>query len=284
MIGFPVAHSYSPIIHARFAAQTGERLVYERIAAPPGRFAERAELFFKHGGRGLNVTRPHKIEACRAAQVLSPRAELAGAVNTLSVTGKGRLHGDNTDGAGLVNDLRRHVLVSGARVLVLGAGGAARGIVGPLLDEKPGELVIANRTVTRAVALAAHFAAYGPLSGCGYAELGGSEFDVIINTTSAGSAEDVPPLPDSALRNDPFCYDLAYGQKLTPFALWARSAGIARIRKGWGMLVEQAAESFFIWRGVRPDTGPVLAPLEAWNVVTPRRGDAETSAAQDSDP
>ncbi|MGH8497022.1 MAG: shikimate dehydrogenase [Gammaproteobacteria bacterium] len=267
VIGSPVAHSYSPIIHAQFAAQTGQRLIYERIEAPRGDFAQRIGEFFGGCGRGLNVTRPHKIEAFRVSGETTPRASLAGAVNTLTATGDGRLQGDNTDGAGLVTDLLRNrkVTIDGRRLLVLGAGGAARGIAGPLLAERPSELVIANRNAKKAVELAARFAGHGVIRGCGYDALAGESFDTVINTTAASVAEDVPPVPMSALREDTLCYDLAYGQKPTPFTEWARERRMRRICKGWGMLVEQAAESFFVWRGVRPDTVPVLEKLEAWN-------------------
>lgn len=267
VIGFPVAHSYSPVIHAQFAAQTGERLVYERLEAVPGEFARRMEEFFSGGGCGLNVTRPHKLEAFRAAHELTPRARLACAVNTLSSLGKGRLQGDNTDGAGLVTDLQCNegTFIAGRRLLVLGAGGAARGIAGPLLVERPAELVIANRNPQTAIQLAAHFAEHGVVRGCGYDELAGASFDMVINTTAASVPEDVPPVPMSSLHENTLCYDLAYGQNPTPFAQWASERRMKRVRKGWGMLVEQAAESFFVWRGVRPDTAPVLEKLDAWN-------------------
>lgn len=267
VIGFPVEHSYSPVIHGEFAAQTGQRLRYERIEAPPGEFARLAGRFFDGGGRGLNVTRPHKREAFQAAAELSPRARLAGAVNTLSALADGRLHGDNTDGAGLVTDLRRNqqARIDGRQILVLGAGGAARGIVGPLLAERPSGLVIANRNAQKAIEVAAAFAERGVVHGCGYDQLPDTSFDIVINTTAASVSEEVPPVPMRSLSEDTLCYDLAYGQKPTPFTQWARERRMKRVRKGWGMLVEQAAESFFIWHGVRPDTQPVLEKLNAWN-------------------
>lgn len=265
--GYPIGHSYSPIIHAQFAEQTGQRMRYERMEASPEEFAPRVRQFFGNGGRGLNVTRPHKRAAAAIADEMTPRARIAGAVNTLSALADGRLQGDNTDGAGLVTDLLRNLeaRIEGRRILLLGAGGAARGIIAPLLSQRPAELVIANRDADKAVLLAADFAEEGVARGCGYDELDGPDFDLVINATAASASGEAPPLPPTSARPATLCYDLAYGQKQTPFTRWARKQGIKRVYKGWGMLVEQAAESFFIWRGVRPDTRPVLDKLAGWN-------------------
>jgi shikimate dehydrogenase len=267
VIGFPISHSYSPIIHAQFAEQTGHRIRYERIESPAEEFAPRVREFFAAGGLGLNVTRPHKRAAVALADDTTPRARVAGAVNTLTALGGGRLQGDNTDGAGLVTDLSRNLdaRIEGRRVLLLGAGGAARGIAAPLLGQRPAELIIANRDADKAVRMAADFAEEGVARGSAYDDLGEESFDIVINATAPGSGGEAPPLPAQAVRAGTLCYDLAYGQKPTPFTRWARNQGVKQVYKGWGMLVEQAAESYFIWRGVRPDTRPVLEKLAAWN-------------------
>ena len=264
VIGHPIAHSRSPRIHAAFAAATGQHLEYGRIDAAPGEFDRAAHDFFERGGRGLNVTLPHKEAAARLADRLTPRARLAGAVNTLARQPDGALLGDNTDGAGLMADLARlGIAVRGARVLVLGAGGATRGILGPLLEAGPAELVVANRTAARAVELAAEFrAASGDrstgLQGCGYDALGAclaaGPFGLILHATSLGLQGEVPPLPRGVAGPSTVAYDLGYGAGDTPFVRWARAQGVTRAEQGLGMLIEQAAEAFFLWRGVRPDT------------------------------
>jgi shikimate dehydrogenase len=263
VVGHPVAHSWSPFIHGMFARQTGESLVYRLHDVLPEDFHTYVTDFFARGGRGLNVTVPHKVAAAELANELTPRASRAGAVNTLAIQRDNRLLGDNTDGAGLVHDLRDNLSVNlaGARVLIVGAGGATRGVVAPLLVLRPAELVIANRTADRARAFAADFQDIGEVRGCGFDDLGDGAFDVIINATSASLAGEVPAIPSSIVHARSLCYDMAYSKGDTPFLKWAREQGCSRAVQGWGMLVEQAAESFHLWRGVRPQTAPVLEAL-----------------------
>ncbi|WP_154715649.1 shikimate dehydrogenase [Sterolibacterium denitrificans] len=260
VIGHPVAHSKSPQIHRRFAAQTGQDLHYDALLAPLDGFAETVRGFIADGGCGLNVTVPFKEEAYRLVTRLTDRARAAGAVNTLSFR-HGEILGDNTDGAGIVRDIRVNLAqeIAGRRVLLLGAGGAARGSVLPLLQEAPACLVIANRTAARARTLAEALAAHGKLRGCGFAELSGQSFDIVINATSAGLSDAAPEIPDGVFAPDCLAYDMLYGRE-TPFMAQARRAG-ARVSDGLGMLVEQAAEAFLVWRGLRPDTLAVLAEL-----------------------
>lgn len=264
VFGNPVAHSKSPVIHAAFAELTGQALRYEARLAPVEDFAGSLQAFLAEGGRGCNITVPFKEQAWALAEVRSPRAEKAGAVNTLLLGKDGRLHGDNTDGVGLVRDLVQNagVTLAGKRVLVLGAGGAVRGVLGPLLAEKPATLVVANRTAAKADALAALFADEGPVSGSGFDGLAGQSFDVVINGTSASLQGDLPPLPEGVLAPGAFAYDMMYGAAPTVFLQWAAAHG-AQIRDGLGMLVEQAAEAFWVWRHVRPSTAGVLAGLRA---------------------
>lgn len=264
VIGHPIAHSRSPRIHAAFAAATGQHLEYGRIDAAPEAFEGVVRDFFDDGGRGLNVTVPHKEAAARLADRLTGRARLAGAVNTLARQADGTLLGDNTDGAGLMADLARlGVRVQGVRVLVLGAGGATRGILGPLLEAAPAQLVVANRTAARAQALAAEFRAgtTTQLSGCGYdalaSPIAAGPFDLVIHATSLGLQGEVPTLPAGVVGPESIAYDLGYGATDTPFVRWARLQGVTRAEQGLGMLIEQAAESFLLWRGVRPDTAPL---------------------------
>lgn len=260
VIGHPIAHSRSPRIHAAFAAATGQRLAYDRIDAAPEAFEGVVRDFFDDGGRGLNVTLPHKEAAARLADRLTGRARLAGAVNTLARQPDGTLLGDNTDGAGLMADLARlGIAVRGARVLVLGAGGATRGILGPMLEAQPATLVVANRTAARATALTAEFAAVrGTVLGCGYdalaAQTAAGPFDLVIHATSLGLQGEAPSLPHGIVGPGSVAYDLGYGAGDTPFVRWARAQGVIRAEQGLGMLIEQAAESFLLWRGVRPDT------------------------------
>jgi len=265
VIGHPIEHSRSPWIHARFAQQTGERMVYSAIDAAPQDLAERVRDFFQSGGCGLNVTVPHKQAVLPLLQELSDRARIAGAVNLILRAADGRLRGDNTDGSGLVRDLTYNlgVPIAAQRLLLLGAGGAARGIIGPLLALHPAELVIANRSAARAIDLAQQFTRYGAVRGAAYAELGRQRFALIINATSAGLSSEIPPLPVEVLDAATVCYDLAYTRDTTRFVQWARERGVARSIPGAGMLVEQAAESFLLWRGIRPDTTAVLADLLA---------------------
>ena len=263
VVGHPVAHSLSPFIHSLFARQTGQSLSYRLMDVPPEKFIERVSEFFAAGGRGVNVTLPHKTRALALANELTERARLAGAVNTLAARRDGTLLGDNTDGAGLVQDLAVNLGVSvrGRSILLMGAGGAARGVIAPLLALAPQRIVIANRTAERAAALAAVFAGLGPLEGCGFEALEGQRFDLVVNATSASLTGELPAVPSAAFGADTFCYDMAYGRGDTPFVRWAHELGCREAAAGWGMLVEQAAESFRLWRGVRPLTAPVLAAL-----------------------
>ncbi len=262
VIGNPIEHSKSPQIHAAFAAQTGQDMRYERILGDLEEFESDVEEFVAAHGRGLNVTVPFKERAFRLADSLSERARAAGAVNTLIVGDEG-LRGDNTDGVGLVRDLGCNHLfdLAGARILLLGAGGAVRGVLRPLLEARPGRLVIANRTAAKAEALAEAAPDGAPVEGCGLEELAGRRFDLIINGTAAGLAAQVPAVPDDCLAEGGWTYDMLYGQGPTAFVQWGLAHGAARALDGLGMLVEQAAESFHIWRGVRPDTKPVLKQI-----------------------
>ncbi|HJV25297.1 MAG TPA: shikimate dehydrogenase [Aromatoleum sp.] len=267
VIGNPISHSKSPAIHARFAAQTGQQLTYEALLGPLDGFADTVQAFRDAGGRGMNVTVPFKLEAFALAERHSPRALAAGAVNTLAFDAEG-IFGDNTDGAGLVRDLTHNLgcALAGRRILLLGAGGAARGTLLPLLGTQPASLTLANRTVARAEALVADFAerdTHVPLDACGFTDLADREFDVVINATAASLADEAPPLPAGLYAAGALAYDMMYGRGDTPFLAAARRDGAARLADGLGMLVEQAAESFELWRGVRPDTGPVLAALRA---------------------
>ena len=260
VIGNPVAHSKSPQIHAEFARQTGQDLVYERLLAPTDAFMETANAFRALGGRGLNVTLPFKGEAFRYADRLSESARAAQAVNTLKFDADA-IVGDNTDGAGLVNDLVRNLgcAVAGRRVLLLGAGGAARGVIRPVFEQQPAKLVIANRTFGKAQQLAQ--CVRGGVEAGTYAALAGTQFDLVVNATSASLAGQLPPLPHGVFARGALAYDMMYGRGETPFLAYARSEGAATLADGLGMLVEQAAESFFIWRGLRPDSAPVLKLL-----------------------
>ena len=266
VIGNPIAHSKSPRIHAAFARQTGQDLTYGRILGHPDGFADEVRRFFADGGRGLNVTVPFKEQAWALVDERSPRAQTAGAVNTLIPLHDGRLRGDNTDGVGLVRDLgvNHGFRFTGRRVLLLGAGGASRGVLRPLLEKGLKELVIANRTASKALDLAESAAALGPVRGSGLADLGAiayGGFDLIVNGTSAGLAGEVPALPEACLATDGWIYDMLYGDQPTAFCRWGVTQGAARVLDGLGMLVEQAAESFWLWRGLRPETAPVIARL-----------------------
>ncbi|MFL6674069.1 MAG: shikimate dehydrogenase [Massilia sp.] len=261
VIGNPIAHSKSPEIHAAFAAQTGQDISYERQLAPLDGFAATVRKLAAAGYRGANVTVPFKLQAAALASRLSERARAGGAVNTLSFA-NGEIHGDNTDGPGLVADIVRNagVPLTARRVLLLGAGGAARGVILPILRERPHSLVIANRTRAKAAELAAHFAALaahpGQVAACGFDEIA-TPFDVIVNATSASLSADLPPVPAIAFCQDTLALDMMYGNKPTVFMDFAEAHG-ATTRDGLGMLVEQAAEAFALWRGVRPDTTTIL--------------------------
>jgi shikimate dehydrogenase len=263
LVGHPVHHSRSPLIHQLFARQRGERLSYELIDADADHFETAVRGFKAAGGKGLNVTVPHKQAAYRLADDLGLEAQVAKAVNTLSFQ-NGRIRGDNTDGIGFMRDLTVNLKrqVAGKRVLVLGAGGAARGILGPLLSAGPEALVVANRTVARAQALQQEFDAGQSIRVCTFDDLERlPPFDFVINATSAGLKGEQPPFPDTLVNAASFCYDLAYSLKDTPFVSWARRSGAGRVVQGWGMLVEQAAESYSIWRGHRPETAAILSKM-----------------------
>ncbi len=262
VIGNPVEHSKSPLIHAAFARQTAQDLQYDRLLGDLDGFNADVERFFAAGGMGLNITVPFKEQAFRYADSLSERARSAGAVNTLLRADK-QIIGDNTDGAGLVRDLGCNHLFgfSGARILLLGAGGASRGVLRPLLDEGPAQLTIANRTVGKALQLAQEVQRPGVVSACGFDSLQGQQFDLIINGTAAGLSDQVPPIPDDCLGVDGWTYDMMYASEPTSFVRWGHEHGAAKALDGLGMLVEQAAESFYLWRHVQPDTGPVIAML-----------------------
>ena len=262
VVGNPVAHSKSPLIHAAFARATGEDLSYGTLLAPLDGFVATVEAFAAAGGRGLNVTVPFKREAFVLAQRLSERARAAGAVNTLRRDGNAWF-GDNTDGVGLVRDLveNQRVPLQDRDILVLGAGGATRGILEPLLRVAPRTLTIANRTVDKAVALAAEFARFGTVRAASAPALEGRTFHLVVNATSAGVRGEDTTWPANLFASGGFAYDLSYADAPTPFLQWARAAGAAHCADGLGMLVEQAAESFLLWRGVRPPTAPAYAAL-----------------------
>lgn len=263
VMGYPVSHSRSPVIHRLFALQTNQDIQYELLQVAPDKLETAVNQFGRTGGKGLNITVPHKSEVVRLVDDMSERAAVAGAVNTL-VFEDGKLFGDNTDGVGLMHDLQvNHGLkLKGANILILGAGGATRGIVSPLLEAEPGSIVIANRTFPKARSLADHFENQGPVNACRFQDVRSLPiYDLIINATSAGLKGETPPYPEEAIHPATFCYDLSYGSTPTPFSKWAARQGAAKSVMGWGMLIEQAAESFEIWRGVRPDTAPVLKQL-----------------------
>lgn len=267
VMGNPISHSQSPRIHTLFAAQSGQRIDYQAILVEPGGLAQAMGNFQAQGGHGLNITVPFKQDAWRLVDTRSERAELAGAVNTVRFEADGRLFGDNTDGVGLVRDLERQAgfAIAGRRLLLLGAGGAVRGVLGPLLAAAPAAIHIANRTASRAQALALQFAHPDvALSGGGYPELAALDpFDLIINGTAASLQGELPPLPTHLCLATSALYDMMYGARPTPFLAWGEQQGIAYRRDGLGMLVEQAALSYQLWHGVAPDTLPVIAQLRA---------------------
>jgi shikimate dehydrogenase len=265
VMGNPVAHSKSPRIHALFAHQFRHHIEYTAIQVDEGGFAQAVEQFRANGGAGLNVTVPFKQEASRLAGHLSERAKTAQAVNTLRFDPDGRLFGDNTDGAGLVHDLERNlgVQLKDKRILILGAAGAVRGVLQPLLHRNPALIVIANRTVSKARDLAEEFAHFGKVEASGFKELKGKHFDIVINGTAASLKGEVPPLPDNLFTTHALAYDMMYGEKSKPFLDWAAVHGATQVVDGLGMLVEQAAESYLIWHGVRPETRSVIEKLRA---------------------
>jgi shikimate dehydrogenase len=262
--GHPVAHSWSPFIHGMFAKATSQNLVYRLFDIPPAEFRRETLRLLTSGVRGLNITLPHKQSAADLVNELTPRAARAQAVNTIAYFDGAKLIGDNTDGIGLISDLEENLGLSlqQKRVLVLGAGGAVRGVLAPLLEREVGQLVVANRTAAKAHKLAADFGDLGPVVGCGFDEVEGPPYDLIVNGTSSSLRGEMPELPAGLVGEETVCYDMAYGRGHTPFTLWARSLHAKTTSKGWGMLVEQAAAAFTLWRGIRPDTKPVLKLLE----------------------
>jgi shikimate dehydrogenase len=260
-----LARNFYDRIHARFATATGQNLTYGAFDVPPAKLRQFVADFAARGGKGLNVTVPHKIEVAALTDSLSERAQRAGAVNTL-IFRDGNLHGDNTDGPGLVRDLTANLNfhLAGSRILIAGSGGAVRGVLAPLLALRPAQLVIAGRTPSKAIELAAQFTTLGAIKGCALADAAtDGAFDLLINATSAGLSGEVAAIPPAVISPRTLCYDMMYGAAETAFCAWARTQGAARVVPGWGMLVEQAAESFLLWRGVRPDTAPVLTALTA---------------------
>lgn len=263
VIGQPVAHSRSPQIHAQFASQTGQSLSYDAVEVDPAALPATLRELHAQGVGGLNVTLPHKVAVMALCEQLTERAALAGAVNTLARTETG-WQGDNTDGEGLLRDLQRlGYTVRGQRVLIIGAGGAVRGILGPLLGEQPQELVVSNRNPWKPEALAEQFKAVGAIRPCTHLALKGDRYDLIIHATSAGHSGTFPKLPGPLLAEGGAGYDLSYGTAFEPFRAWAQAQGATRIADGLGMLVEQAAAAFEIWRGVRPQTPAVIDRLRA---------------------
>lgn len=265
VMGNPIAHSKSPQIHRLFAEQTGQSIRYDAILVAEDAFPSTVKRFFSAGGKGLSVTVPFKHQAWEIATRLSARASRAGAVNTLLPDSDGGLFGDNTDGIGLIRDLTRNlgVTVEDAQLLVIGAGGAARGVLAPLLQQHPAALHLANRTRQRAEQLAAAFADIDAISAGGLEDIPERRFDVIINASAGGLHGETPQLPPSAITADTWCYDMVYAEQATAFLRYARRAGSRRTADGIGMLVEQAAEAFYLWRGIRPQTAPVIAALRA---------------------
>jgi len=265
VFGYPIKHSKSPRIHQIFAEQTGELLEYTAQEVPAEQFTSAVAAFFANGGKGLNCTIPLKELAWAYADVKTARAHTAKAVNTLSLQADGSILGDNTDGIGLVTDLMANhaITLAESRILILGAGGASRGIIGPILEQSVHSIIIANRTVDKAIHLAAEFQYKGSVTGCGFNDLKSKQFDLIINATSTSLSSCVPPLPEGLLANNGVCYDLAYSNEPTVFVCWGLENHALKSLDGLGMLVEQAAEAFFIWRGIRPETGPVIQLLNA---------------------
>jgi len=262
VIGNPVAHSKSPFIHAEFASQTGQQLTYTAELVEIGGVANFVEQFAQQNGKGLNVTVPFKLDAFQLATRLSERAQRAGAVNTLLIQGN-EIFADTTDGIGLLNDLTKNhqQTLKHKRILIVGAGGAVRGVLEPLLLEAPESLTIVNRTPSKAEQLAKDFSGFGNIIACDFNQLEGKQFDLIINGTSASLSGELPPLPDNLFTENALAYDMMYGAQPTPFMVWAKQQGASQVHDGLGMLVEQAAESFYIWRKKRPETQGVIKKL-----------------------
>ena len=263
VMGNPIGHSKSPKIHNLFAQQTSQPISYEALLVEPDGFTRAVDEFQSVGGKGLNVTVPFKQEAWAQVMNRSERAELAGAVNTIVFHDDGSRYADTTDGVGMVRDITANngIELTGKCILVLGAGGAVRGVLQPLLEQRPQFVIVANRTEATAVALAKQFNIFGDVFGCGMDALPGQQFDLVINGTAASLKGEVPPLPDDLLYEGASCYDMMYSNQATVFQAWAREHGAVKALDGLGMLVEQAAESFYLWRNVRPETTAVIAAL-----------------------
>lgn len=260
VFGNPISHSKSPQIHTLFAEQTGQSLIYSAELAEIGKFDQVVNDFIEHSGKGLNVTVPFKEDAWHRATTRSKRAQRAGAVNTLKLADNGDLFGDTTDGIGLVSDLlqNHNIQIKDKDVLIIGAGGAVRGVLEALLEQQPASLLIANRTALKAIQLADDFSDLGNITGCGLDEINDASFDIVINGTSASLHGKLPQLPETIFNNGACSYDMMYAAEATAFMKWSAQCGAENIFDGLGMLVEQAAESFFIWRGIKPETGSVI--------------------------
>jgi len=264
VIGNPISHSKSPLIHAAFSQQTNQSMQYDAILSPLDGFQATVEKFRQQGGKGLNVTVPFKLEAYRLVTHLTERASIAQAVNTLKFENN-EILGDNTDGSGLVRDIEWNLdtLIAGKRILLMGAGGAARGVILPLLQQKPSVLAVANRTLDKARALQQQFTSHGNITSGDMMSFSNENFDIIINATSASLHDAIPELPAHVFVDNLLTYDMMYRHEPTPFLKFAQQNGAQRIADGVGMLVEQAAESFFLWRGIRPQTKSVIALLKS---------------------
>ncbi|AKH37486.1 MULTISPECIES: shikimate dehydrogenase [Nitrosomonas] len=264
VIGNPIHHSKSPLIHKLFAQETRQDMQYEAILAPLDGFESTVRAFQQRGGMGMNVTLPFKLEAYALSTRLTDRANAAQAVNTLKFIGNNDILGDNTDGAGLMQDIEinQRVSIAGKNILLMGAGGAARGTIMPLLTLKPRLLAIANRTKEKAQVLQRQFSAHGNVLSGHYHDFSGESFDIIINATSASLHDELPSLPEGIFSKESLAYDMMYSQELTPFLRFAQQQGVIKLVDGIGMLVEQAAESFFLWRGIRPETKKVIEMLK----------------------
>ena len=262
VFGNPINHSKSPAIHRHFAEQTHQDMQYNKQLVNEGEFIRCAQDFFAQGGKGLNITVPFKMDAYGFAQKLTARAERAGAVNTLALLSDGTILGDNTDGIGMLHDM--HNLgweLEGKRILILGAGGAVRGVLQPLLEEHPAQIIIANRTLSKAEELARQFQDLGNVQARSFEQLAGESFNLVINGTSASLQGEIPPLPDNLFAVNAYCYDMMYSAELTVFLQWAKEKGASQLADGLGMLVGQAAEAFYLWRHIRPEVVPVITSL-----------------------
>jgi len=263
VFGNPIKHSKSPQIHTLFAKQTKQSLIYTAELAEIGQFEQAVKKFIKHNGKGLNITVPFKEDAWQLADRHSERAKRAGAVNTLRLEHDGSLYGDTTDGVGLVRDLSQnhHVSLTDKAILIIGAGGAVRGVIEAILEQQPASLLIANRTAEKAVQLSNDFSDLGNISGCGLDEIRHRRFDIVINGTSASLQGDLPPIPETVFDEHACSYDMMYAEQATVFMRWSKDHGATQVFDGLGMLVEQAAEAFYIWRDIRPETVSVIEQI-----------------------